>query len=125
MVEGNGRFTGKVAFVTGAGTGIGRATALALAAEGASVAAAGISKSDVVETARVIEHEGGRALALICDVTREHDVEAAVDQTVRIFGRLDLAFNQCRRGAVPDSDRATQYRGVDPGHRRRPHRCVP
>jgi NAD(P)-dependent dehydrogenase (short-subunit alcohol dehydrogenase family) len=88
-----GRFTGKVAFVTGAGTGIGRATALAFAAEGAEVAVAGIPEADVQETARLIEQSGGRALALTCDVTREQDVRAALAQTVAAFGRLDVAFN--------------------------------
>lgn len=94
MVETDGhRFTGKVAFVTGAGTGIGRATALAFAAEGASVAVVGIPESDVRETARLIEQDGGRALAVACDVTRDSDVKAALAQTVEAFGRLDLAFN--------------------------------
>jgi NAD(P)-dependent dehydrogenase (short-subunit alcohol dehydrogenase family) len=89
----SGRFDGQVAFVTGAGTGIGRATALAFAAEGASVAVAGIPESDLRETARLIEQNGGRALAVSCDVTRDGDVKAALDQTVEAFGRLDLAFN--------------------------------
>lgn len=87
------RFTGKVAFVTGAGTGIGQATALAFAAEGASMAVAGIDGSDVRETARLIEQDGGRALALTCDVTRDRDVQAALARTVEVFGQLDLAFN--------------------------------
>jgi NAD(P)-dependent dehydrogenase (short-subunit alcohol dehydrogenase family) len=87
------RFTGRVAFVTGGGSGIGRATALAFAAEGAAVAVAGIPEDDVRETARLIEQDGGRALALTCDVTHEDDVRAALAATVETFGRLDVAFN--------------------------------
>jgi NAD(P)-dependent dehydrogenase (short-subunit alcohol dehydrogenase family) len=102
----SGRFDGQVAFVTGAGTGIGRATALAFAAEGASVAVAGIPESDVRETARLIEQNGGRALALSCDVTRDGDVKAALDQTVEAFGRLDLAFNNAgvEQSQTPTAD---------------------
>lgn len=88
-----GRFAGKVAFVTGAGTGIGRATALAFAAEGAAVAVAGIVEDDVAETARLVEADSGRALALACDVTSEDDVQVALARTVEAFGRLDVAFN--------------------------------
>ncbi|MGA7395793.1 MAG: SDR family oxidoreductase [Terrimicrobiaceae bacterium] len=89
----NGNFTGKVAFVTGAASGIGRATALAFAREGASVVAADVSGQDNQETARMIEERGGRALAIRCDVTRAEDVKAALDTTIETFGRLDAAFN--------------------------------
>ena len=89
----NGSFAGKVAFVTGAGTGIGRATALAFAWEGAGVVAADLSEQGNRETARLIEEAGGRALAVGCDVRRTEDVKAALDKTVDAFGRLDVAFN--------------------------------
>jgi NAD(P)-dependent dehydrogenase (short-subunit alcohol dehydrogenase family) len=89
----HGSHAGKVAFVTGAGTGIGRATALAFAREGASVVVSDISEQNVRETARRIEELGGRALAVACDVTRTEDVKAALDETIETFGRLDAAFN--------------------------------
>ena len=76
----NGNFTGKVAFVTGAGSGIGRATALAFAREGASVAVVGQSEGRIHETARLIEEQGGRALAVMGDVRRSKDVQAAFKQ---------------------------------------------
>jgi NAD(P)-dependent dehydrogenase (short-subunit alcohol dehydrogenase family) len=89
----NGSYAGKVSFVTGAGTGIGRAAALAFAREGANVAIADASEQDNQETARMIEESGGRALAVKCDVRRAEDVKAALDRTVKTFGRLDVAFN--------------------------------
>lgn len=89
----NGSYAGKVAFVTGAANGIGRATALAFAREGASVAVADISQRDNQETARAIEDLGGRALAVRCDVTQAGDVKAALDKTIEAFGGLDAAFN--------------------------------
>src|SRR5215212_9991536 len=89
----NGSYAGKVAFVTGAGSGIGRATALVFAREGASMVVSDISEQNVRDTARMIEELGGRALAVACDVTRTEDVKAALDQTIETFGRLDVAFN--------------------------------
>lgn len=91
--NGNGSFAGKVAFVTGGGTGIGRAAVLAFAREGASVVVAGLSDQHLQETARMVEAAGGRALAVTCDVSRVDDVKAALDKTTEAFGRLDYAFN--------------------------------
>ncbi len=93
MPNENGSFAEKVAFVTGAANGIGRAAALAFAREGAKVVVADVSEQGIQETARLIEEAGGRALALKCDVTRAEDVKAALDRTVDAFGRLDYAFN--------------------------------
>src|SRR2546429_1437199 len=89
----NGSFAGKVAFVTGAANGIGRAAALAFARQGASVVVADVSEQGNRETAHMIEESGGRTLAVRCDVTRVEDVKAALDKAVEAFGRLDFAFN--------------------------------
>jgi NAD(P)-dependent dehydrogenase (short-subunit alcohol dehydrogenase family) len=93
MATENGSFAGKVAFVTGAGSGIGRAAALAFARKGADVVVADVSEQGNRETARMIEEAGGRALAVRCDVSRAADVKAALDSTIETFGRLDFAFN--------------------------------
>ncbi|WP_228035885.1 SDR family NAD(P)-dependent oxidoreductase [Oculatella sp. LEGE 06141] len=89
----NGSFTGKVAFVTGAASGIGRETARAFAREGAKVVAADIAEQGNQATVHLIEDQGGQAIAVQCDVTRSEDIKAALDKTVEAFGRLDFAFN--------------------------------
>ena len=89
----NTAFAGKVAFVTGAASGIGRAAALAFSREGARVVAADFSEQANHETVRMIAEQGGRAHAVGCDVTKVADVKAALDKTVEVFGRLDFAFN--------------------------------
>src|SRR5688572_9784080 len=86
-------FLGKAAFVTGGGSGIGRVTALAFAQRGARVAVVGHLAEPVEETAALIREGGGEAIALVCDVSRANEVEAAVAQTIEAFGRLDFAFN--------------------------------
>src|SRR5213596_3043629 len=86
-------FADKVAFVTGAANGIGRATALAFVREGANVVIADVSEKGNQETARIIEELGGRALAVRCNVSRGQDVKVALDKAVEAFGRLDFAFN--------------------------------
>jgi NAD(P)-dependent dehydrogenase (short-subunit alcohol dehydrogenase family) len=88
-----GSFAGKVAFVTGAASGIGRATAVAFAKAGATVVVADVSDQGNRETAGLIEDQGGRVLVVRCDVTSGQDVKAALDQTLDAFGRLDIAFN--------------------------------
>ena len=84
---------GKVAFVTGAASGIGRTTALAFARRGASVGVADIDGDRNQETAGMITERDGQAIAVRCDVTRSEDVRAALTQTVETFGHLDYAFN--------------------------------
>lgn len=89
----NQDLSGKVAFVTGAASGIGRTTAVTFAQRGAGVAVADIDEERNRETARMITDLGGQAVAVRCDVTRGEDVQAALDQTVEALGRLDYAFN--------------------------------
>ncbi|MGU3361248.1 glucose 1-dehydrogenase [Methylobacterium sp. M6A4_1b] len=87
------RFTGRVAFVTGAASGIGRATAVAFAREGARVAVLDRTVAALQQTAEAIREAGGEGLHLACDIARPEEVEAAVAETVATFGRLDIAFN--------------------------------
>jgi NAD(P)-dependent dehydrogenase (short-subunit alcohol dehydrogenase family) len=89
----NSSFQNKVAFVTGAANGIGRATALAFAREGANVVVADVSEPGNDETARLIEKLGSSAIAVRCDVSQADQVKAALDKTIQSFGRLDFAFN--------------------------------
>jgi NAD(P)-dependent dehydrogenase (short-subunit alcohol dehydrogenase family) len=85
--------SGKVAIVTGGTSGIGRATAIAYAQQGAKVVVTGRRSAEGEETVKIIKNAGGDAFAIQADVTQESDVKAMVDKTIEVFGRLDIAFN--------------------------------
>ena len=87
------RFSDKVAFVTGAASGIGRATAVAFATEGARVAILDLTEDALAETADAVRAAGAQVLVIACDVSTPEQVEAAIRQVVETFGRLDIAFN--------------------------------
>lgn len=84
---------GKVALITGAGSGIGRATAYAFAKYGAKVAVADLDKLGGITTEEYINSTGGEAIFIEVDVSQEMQVKDMVDQTVEAFGRLDYAHN--------------------------------
>lgn len=88
-----GIVTGKVALVTGAAAGIGRATALKFAAEGAKVVVSDVNETGGQETVSMITAEGGEAHFIRADVTQSVDVSALISQTVEKFQRLDCACN--------------------------------
>ncbi|AIR96781.1 SDR family NAD(P)-dependent oxidoreductase [Streptomyces glaucescens] len=99
------RFADRAVLVTGAGSGIGRAVALAFAAEGARVVVAGRGRAALDETAALIEAAGGTALAHTADVSRADDVTALVRAAVDRFGSLDVAVNNAgvfRGGPLPE-----------------------
>ena len=87
------RLSSKVALITGGGTGIGRAIALAFAREGASVAVAGRRLEKLREVINEVHKQNGAGLAMECDVTRSRDVERAVKGTVERFGRVNVLVN--------------------------------
>ena len=84
--------TKKVALVTGAGSGIGKAAALALAKSGAKVAVLSHTQKEIDQTAREISDAGGKALAVLADISIPEQMEAAMRQTVEALGQLDIVF---------------------------------
>jgi NAD(P)-dependent dehydrogenase (short-subunit alcohol dehydrogenase family) len=101
---------GRIAFVTGAGRGLGRAGTLALAEAGAHVALVSRTRPQLEETAAAVEALGRRAIVVVADTRNAAEVEAAVQATVATFGRIDILFNNAgtniRKNVVdmPDED---------------------
>ena len=95
-----GRLEGRVAVVTGAGRGLGRAIAAALADEGAAVALLGRTEATVADAARELADKGARVLAVRCDVSNRVDVDAAVGATLEAFGGIDILVNNAQGGLM-------------------------
>lgn len=102
------RLDGKIALITGAGAGIGRAAACLFAKHGASIGVLDLSMAAAASTVDQIGNDNGQAIAVACDVTSEESVKGAIDDVVRRFGRLDILYNNAggsgaRDGTVADA----------------------
>jgi NAD(P)-dependent dehydrogenase (short-subunit alcohol dehydrogenase family) len=102
------QFENKVALVTGAASGIGKAAALAFAREGAKVVVVDIAQEGGAETVRLIKEAGGEAIFVKCDISKLTDVEAMVKTTVDTYGRLDCAFNNAGAGVLKSVTECTE-----------------
>jgi len=91
------RYAGKVALITGAGRGIGRATALRLASEGAALAVLDRDGPAAEEAAQEVQRTGARAIALAADITDDAEIAAAIEATLAAFGRIDVLVNNATR----------------------------
>jgi NAD(P)-dependent dehydrogenase (short-subunit alcohol dehydrogenase family) len=100
---------GKSVVITGAGSGVGRASALIFAREGAKVVVADVMEDWAKETVRLVEEEGNTAVVAACDVTKEAQVEAAIGTAVSSFGRLDVMFNNAGVATPPGFPAFEEY----------------
>src|SRR5579871_3898276 len=97
------RLEGKVALITGAGTGIGRATARAMAEAGAKVVVAEINTASGEQTAQIVTQAGGDCIAVTTDVTQEESVRAAIETAVKHYGALHVLHNNAGGSTPVDS----------------------
>lgn len=115
-IEKKGRLSEKTAVVTGGANGIGRAICKRFAAEGAKIVCADINQKEALETARLIEENWGQALPMVCDVSREADVEALIKRTVEEFGGLNILVNNAAvfhpYGTVAEVDKEEWDRAI-------------
>ncbi|MDP9271823.1 MAG: glucose 1-dehydrogenase [Chloroflexota bacterium] len=105
------RLEGKVAVITGAGSGMGRVAAHLFAAEGASVVVAEFAAPAGEETVRLVSDAGGTASFVRADVSREEDARAMVDAAVERYGRIDVLYNNA--GIMPEADHSVVDTDVD------------
>ncbi len=104
-----GSLDGKTALVTGGGSGIGRATSLAYAKDGARVVVADVNVEGGEETVQLIKEAGGEAILVHADVSKPEDTQAMVAQAVEAFGSLDCAFNNAGIGGSRDRHLTADY----------------
>ncbi len=103
----NKKMSGKVALITGAGRGIGRAFALAAAKEGASIALVARTKSEIEQVCEEVQQLGSRAIAIPTDVCRDDQIESCVKETLEKFGKVDVLVNNAGGndlGSIVDQD---------------------
>src|SRR6266478_1341909 len=104
-----GLLQGKVALVTGGGSGIGRATSLRLAKEGAKIMIADYVPEGAERTVKMIKEAGGEASCLVADVSVTRQVEMMVNKTIETYGRIDCAFNNAGvEGRMANTIEATE-----------------
>lgn len=102
-----GRLDGKVALITGAGSGIGRESSLLFAAEGAAVVAVDVNEAAAQDTVRDVKAAGGRAIAVRADVVKADDCRAMVEAAEKAYGKLDVLFNNAGIMDSRDDDAIT------------------